>query len=388
MDSLTNKQENVLFQEAANISLKFDIVGEITSIKLQNKGYINRTFLVSTFDDEKDEEHYYILQRVNDNVFHDIEMLINNFVYLNRFMKGNFYLYHRDFDIPDCSIPSLIKTIDGGYYVSESGGFWRMLTYFEHVYSLNIPKSAKQFRSAGAAFGKFIKQMSFSPLDCIGEVIPHFHDTPSRYRHLEESIATDPLGRVKEVKWEIDFIRNRKNMFSKISDALDSGIIPHRITHNDTNLNNILFDEITDEPVAIIDLDTVMPSSPLYDFGDSIRIGSNAAEDDEKDLSKVFCNLEMYEAYTEGWLSSCGDILTDNEIALLPYAARTISIEDGIRFLDDYISGDTYYKTTYEGQNLDRSRTQLTLVADMERKEDRINEIFKRLIPIYTKKGE
>jgi len=178
---------------------------------------------------------------------------------------------------------------------------------------------------------------------------------------------------------KIDFIRERTYLFGMISEALDSGKIPTRICHNDCNLNNILFDDITHLPVAIIDLDTVMPSSPLYDFGDSMRIGTNTAKDDEKDLTKVSCDLHLYEEYARGYLEACGDILTKNELELLPYAALVITAEDGIRFLMDHINGDTYYSINYEGQNLDRSRTQLKLLADMERKLSVIRKILQNI---------
>jgi Ser/Thr protein kinase RdoA (MazF antagonist) len=173
-------------------------------------------------------------------------------------------------------------------------------------------------------------------------------------------------------------------MFSMISDALESGKIPTRICHNDCNLNNVLFDSKTHLPVAVIDLDTVMPSSPLYDYGDSMRIGTNTAKDDEKDLSKVSCDLNLYEQYAKGYLEVCANILTKEELELLPYASLIITSEDGIRFLMDYINGDTYYHTDYPGQNLDRARTQLKLVEDMEIKLPQIKAILQS---IYEKQG-
>jgi Ser/Thr protein kinase RdoA (MazF antagonist) len=215
-------------------------------------------------------------------------------------------------------------------------------------------------------------------------VIPNFHNTRSRYQDLEASIKRDPKGRVKQVEAEIAFLRARADKFGIISDAIDSGKIPVRVCHNDCNLNNILFDNKNHLPVAIIDLDTVMPSSPLYDYGDSMRIGTNTARDDEKDLTKVSCNLELYEHYARGYLEACGDVLTKEELELLPYAALIITAEDGIRFLMDHIDGDTYYNIYYPGQNLDRARTQLKLLEDMEQKLPQIKQI---LAKIYAKQG-
>ena len=254
-----------------------------------------------------------------------------------------------------------------------------MMTYFDHVYSLDIPDSPDVFYHAGVSFGRFIKALQTADIGKFKEVIPNFHNTASRYLDLEAAISLDPVGRVASVAEEIAFIRARAGFFGKIAEALENGKIPTRICHNDCNLNNILFDEKTHLPVAIIDLDTVMPSSPLYDFGDSMRIGTNTAKDDEKDLSKVFCDLNLYERYAKGYLEACGDILTKEELELLPYAALIITSEDGIRFLMDYINGDTYYQISYPEQNLDRSRTQLKLLGDMEKKLPEIRRILQNI---------
>jgi Ser/Thr protein kinase RdoA (MazF antagonist) len=259
-----------------------------------------------------------------------------------------------------------------------------MLTHFDDVYSLDIPDRPETFYHAGNAFGRFLKEMSDVDIEDVKEVIPNFHNTKSRYLDLEKSIARDPKGRVKDVLPEIEFVRARADKYGMISDALESGKIPTRICHNDCNLNNILFDNETHLPVAIIDLDTVMPSSPLYDYGDSMRIGTNTATDDEKDLSKVSCDLNLYEQYARGYLEACGDVLTKEELELLPYASLIITSEDGIRFLMDHIDGDTYYNIYYPGQNLDRSRTQLKLVEDMEKKLPEIKNILRK---IYAELG-
>ena len=370
--------ENNIFTDAAEIIGLFDIEGEITDIRLNGKGYINRTFLVQT-ENESGETKKYILQRVNDNVFKDIDTLMKNYSLLNERLSG-FKLYCRN-GSENCGIPKLIPCRDGkNKHVRMHGGFWRMLNYFDNVYSVNIPQNTELFYNAGRAFGDFLNAVSVIPVSEMGEVIHNFHNTHSRYLDLEKAISDDVCGRAAGVSAEIEFVRERKDKFSVISDALESGEIPKRITHNDTNLNNILFDNDTSLPVAIIDLDTVMPSSPLYDFGDSIRIGSNSAEDDEKDLSKVSCDLSMFEAYARGWLEKVFPILTEKEIELLPYAAPTISMEDGIRFLADYIGGDTYYKTDYPGQNLDRCRTQFALARDMEIKSGEMESILNKIV--------
>ena len=362
------------------IAEHFSIQGNVINIEQIKKGYINRTYKVETLSDHN-HIHQYILQRINTNVFPDVDALMSNFQLTTERLSEDLLL--------PCShkrgtVQMLRPTKDGKLYLKDASGAWRMMTYFDNVYSLDIPDSPEVFYHVGVAFGQFIKVMKDVEVAEIKEVIPNFHNTKSRYLDLEEAIAKDPQGRVAEVADEIAFIRAHTDLFGKISEALESGRIPTRICHNDCNLNNILFDEKTHLPVAIIDLDTVMPSSPLYDFGDSMRIGTNTAKDDEKDLSRVSCNLALYKMYAKGYLESCGDILTKEELELLPYASLIITSEDGIRFLMDHINGDTYYQIDYPGQNLDRSRTQLKLVEDMEKK---LPEIRRILQDIYDAQG-
>lgn len=366
--------------EIQNIAEQFAIRGDITNITQINKGYVNRTYRVETLSD-RGHIHKYTLQRINTNVFPDVDALMDNFKLTTDHLHGRFLLPGHG---KKGSVQTLRPTKDGCSFLKDDSGCWRMLTYFDGVYSLDIPDSPETFYDTGAAFGKFMKEMSDVDVKEVKEVIPNFHNTKNRYKDLEEAIERDPKGRVKDVKPEIEFVRARADRYGLISDALESGLIPTRICHNDCNLNNILFDNKTHKPVAIIDLDTVMPSSPLYDYGDSMRIGTNTAKDDEKDLSKVSCDLNLYEQYARGYLEACGDVLTKEELKLLPYSSLIITSEDGIRFLMDHINGDTYYNIYYPGQNLDRSRTQLKLVEDMEKKLPEIKEILRR---IYAELG-
>ena len=361
--------------EIYGIAEHFAIRGNVTSIEHINKGYINSTYKVQTLS-ENNHVHQYILQKINTNVFPDVEALMSNFKLTTEHLHNNMQMPG---DHTRGSVQMLRPTKDGKLYFQDDSGAWRMMTYFDHVYSLDIPDSPDLFYHAGVSFGRFIKAVQSVGIGKIREVIPNFHNTMSRYRDLEAAISLDPVGRVESVAKEIAFIRSHTALFGKIAEALENGKIPTRICHNDCNLNNILFDEETHLPVAIIDLDTVMPSSPLYDFGDSMRIGTNTAKDDEKDLDKVSCDLGLYEQYAKGYLEACGDILTKEELELLPYAALVITSEDGIRFLMDYINGDTYYHIDYPEQNLDRSRTQLKLLADMEKKLPDIRKILQKI---------
>ena len=372
--------ENMNFDELKKFSDNFLLDGVVTDVEHINKGYINRTYMLKTITYEN-KVNKYILQRINKNVFPDVHALMENFCLTTTHLNEHLKLPGKH---KNGVAQILRRTKDGKLYYEDSSGAWRMMTYFDNVYSLDIPENAEVFYYTGVSFGRFIKAMSSVDARKIKEVIPNFHNTKSRYLDLENAISLNPVKRVEEVLKEIAFVRARIDLFGKITDALEKGVIPTRICHNDCNLNNILFDEATDFPVAIIDLDTVMPSSPLYDFGDSMRIGTNTAKDDEKDLSKVSCNLDFYEAYARGYLEACGDILTKEELELLPYSSLIITAEDGIRFLMDHINGDTYYHIDYAGQNLDRARTQLKLLEDMENKLPEIRRILQK---IYDNSG-
>lgn len=363
--------------EIQNIIDQFAIRGDVTSITQITKGYINRTYRVETLSDTG-HVHKYTLQRINTNVFPDVDAVMANFKLTTNHLFGKFLLKGHRKDGTG-SVQTLRPTKDGCAFLRHDSGCWRMMNYFDDVYSLDIPDRPETFYHAGVAFGRFLKEMSDVEAEEIKIVIPNFHNTMSRYLDLEEAITKDPKGRVQQVRREIEFVRARADRYGMISEALESGRIPTRICHNDTNLNNILFDNESHLPVAIIDLDTVMPSSALYDYGDSMRIGTNTAKDDEKDLSKVSCDLNLYEEYARGYLEACGDILTEEELKLLPYASLIITSEDGIRFLMDHINGDTYYNIYYPGQNLDRARTQLKLVEDMEKKLPQIKQILRTI---------
>ncbi len=370
-----HKKGSAPINELQKIIDQFAIHGAVTNITQINKGYINRTYYIETLS-ERGHVHKYTLQRINTNVFPDVDALMDNFKLTTDHLYGRLRLPGQHVR---GSVHSLRMTKDGHPYLKDDSGCWRMLTFFDNVYSLDIPDTPETFYHAGHAFGSFIKEMSDVDISKVKEVIPNFHNTLSRYQDLEKAIARNAKDRVSQVQPEIAFVRARVDRYGMISKALESGEIPTRICHNDCNLNNLLFDSETNLPVAVIDLDTVMPSSPLYDFGDSIRIGTNTAKDDEKDLTKVSCDLNLYEQYARGYLEACGDMLTQKELQLLPYAALIITSEDGIRFLMDHIDGDTYYNIYYPGQNLDRARTQLKMVEDMEAKLPEIKRILKKI---------
>ena len=252
------------------------------------------------------------------------------------------------------------------YYTDGQGGAWRLYPFVEDTICYQSAQTPELFAASGRAFGRFQQLLGDYPAASLHETIPHFHDTEDRLRKLKEAVAADKLGRVKDCQAEIDFCLQREADCSVALSAMREGKIPLRVTHNDTKLNNVLMDKDTGEGLCIIDLDTVMPGLAINDFGDSIRFGANHSAEDETDLSKVNLDVELFAAYTAAFLEGAGGSLTDAEIDLLPWGAKLMTLECGIRFLTDYLVGDEYFHISREGQNLDRCRTQFKLVADME----------------------
>ena len=328
-------------------------------------GHINDTYCVTAADKR------YILQRINHNIFPNVAGLMDNIKRVTDMVREQVLANGGD---PDRECLQIIPTKDGASYLEYEGNFYRMYVFVERTLSLQTVEDPIHFYYSAVAFGRFQKQLAAFPAETLCEVIPNFHNTASRYAAFEAAVARDTKGRAAEVEREIAFVRERKADTEKIVALLESGELPWRVTHNDTKLNNVLLDDETGKPMAVIDLDTIMPGSALYDFGDSIRFGSNPSPEDEKDLSKVYCDVDLFEQYTKGYLEAC-DSLTDKEKELLPFGAYLMTLECGIRFLSDYLDGDTYFKIHYPEQNLDRCHTQFKLAADIMAKMDELNAI-------------
>lgn len=277
---------------------------------------------------------------------------------------------------PDRECLNLVSTKAGEpYYTAPDGQYWRAFIFIENAITFQTVEKPEHFYSSGRAFGRFQKLLDGYPSQTLYETIPNFHNTASRYQDFERAVEENASGRAADCAEEIAFVRARRQDTPVLVDMLAAGELPLRVTHNDTKLNNVMLDDITGKPVCVIDLDTVMPGLSLYDFGDSIRFGANPSPEDQTDLSKVYCDLDLFEAYTKGFLEECGDRLTSNEIRMLPYAAKLMTLECGMRFLADHIAGDTYFKIHREGHNLDRCRTQFKLVADMEQKMEQMASV-------------
>ena len=324
-------------------------------------GHINVTYLAVMESDRR-----YILQKINNNTFRDVAGLMENITAVTEFLRTKT-------DDPR-GVLTLVKTHDGASYLHAQEGCWRVYDFVEGTICLQLPETDEDFYQSAVGFGTFQQLLTDFPAAKLHETIPNFHNTPDRYRAFLETLERDPMHRAAQVQPEIEFALARQAEMSAIQSALTAGELPLRVTHNDTKLNNVLLDAKTRKALCVIDLDTVMPGSSLYDFGDSIRFGAATAAEDEKDLSKMEMSLDRFRVFTRGYVRACPG-LTAKELELLPMGAKTMTMECGVRFLTDYLDGDHYFAVHREGQNLDRCRTQFKLVADMEKKWDEMQKI-------------
>lgn len=339
--------------------------GMIDFVEPYGDGHINSTY-VATSDKKR-----YILQKMNTSLFTEPEKLMRNIRLVTDYLKKAV----EEAGV-DESVLEIIKTDDGRDLYENDGEAWRMYAFIEESICYQQVESTKDFYECAEAFGKFATYLDEFDASVLYEAIPNFHNTTNRLKNLEAAISADVCGRVERVSREIEFYRTRKSYCTKITSLLDSGEMPNRVTHNDTKLNNILFSRETGNPLAIIDLDTVMPGSVCYDFGDSIRYGCNTVAEDEPDASKVDFSVELFEAFTKGYIKGF-DKITKIERDNLLWGAMIITYECGMRFLTDYISGDTYFHTTRADQNLDRAHTQMRMVELMEEKFDELERIVR-----------
>ncbi len=355
----------------------FAFEGTIRDVKPFGCGHINDTYCVTCDRAEKPPVRY-ILQRINHHVFKNINALMENVFNVTEYLRQAVIDAGGD---PSRECLVIIQTKSGRMdYIDADGYCWRAFNFIENAICFERVGKAEHFYYSGCAFGKFQRLLKDYPSETLNETIPNFHNTPVRYETFERAVAENKSGRVSEVADEIAFVRARRDQMGVLVDLLDQGELPLRVTHNDTKLNNVMLDDIVGTPVCVIDLDTVMPGLTLYDFGDSIRFGANRAAEDEKDLSKVYCDLELFRQYTKGYLEECISMLTDNEIRLLAFSARLMTLECGMRFLTDHIDGDLYFKIHRPEHNLDRCRTQFKMVADMENKADEMERIVQECV--------
>ncbi len=357
------------------VSEHFNLVGDFSSATPFGSGHINDTKLVITRE-ECGKEHKYMLQRVNTNVFKDPVSLMENFTRVTEYLAD---VIKKEGGDPKRETLNVVKAKDGkNYHIAEDGKFWRMLKFVKDSKSYDKVERPEQFYDSAVAFGNFQYMLRNYPADTLYETIPNFHNTPDRIRLFREAVKADVCKRAASVKAEIDFVNSREEFAGTLERAHAEGKLPLRVTHNDTKLNNILFDAETGEALCVVDLDTIMPGYSVNDFGDSIRFGATTAAEDEADLSKVNFDIKLYELYVKGFIEGAKGGLTEFELEMLPIGAMMMTFECGTRFLTDYLSGDTYFKTSRPGQNLDRARNQFKLVSDMEKQLDAMREIVKK----------
>ncbi len=352
----------------------FKTNGTFSEAKPFGSGHINDTFLVKTLGENHKK---YVLQRKNGNIFKNIPGLIKNMEVATKHIRKK--LVEQQIANPDVRVLSMIPCTDGKYYhLDNENNYWCLYDFIEDCKSYNIADTYQKAIYCGEAYGEFISQLSDLDPDLCIETIPEFHSINMRLNKFHNAVKEDIAGRLKDVPNEIQFVYSREDEMKKVLELEKQGKIPTRIIHNDTKLNNVLFDE-NDNILCVVDLDTVMPGLVLYDFGDAIRTISNPVAEDEKDISKVIFNIEMYEAFAKGFLSKTIDILTKEEIENLAFSAKLMTFIIGLRFLTDYIEGDIYYKTAQPKHNLERAKVQFKLLSSMEENFDKMQEIIIKL---------
>jgi len=352
----------------------YDFPATLMGAVRYGQGHINDTFCVICQPQEGDAIRY-ILQGLSSAAFPHPEELMENFIGITSYLREKVIAQGGD---PLRETLSLVNTRDGKpFYTDSNGKVWRLTPFIENTDCFQSA-TPELFEASARAFGRFQYMLQGYPAETLHETIVNFHNTEDRFNKFLNALMVDKHDRAKDIQDEIHFVLDRKADCSVALQALRDGVLPLRVTHNDTKLNNILIDRDTHEGICVIDLDTTMPGLSINDFGDSIRFGANHSREDEKDLSKVNFDIELYEAYTRGFIQGANGGLTENELKYLPWGARLMTLECGIRFLTDYLDGDHYFRIHYPEQNLDRCRTQFKLVRDMEEQWDAMAAVIEK----------
>lgn len=352
----------------------FQLNGSYLDSRATGDGHINDTYKVTMRDD--DTVSPYIVQRINHHVFTKPWEVMDNIIRVTDHIAGKIGAVS---DADRRGTLRFVPAKDGKYYLQDAdGNYWRCYHYVDHARSYQLLENDRMFYHVGEAFGSFQRYLADYPAHTLHETIPMFHHTLNRLKNFKDAIANDICGRAAEVQPEIEALLSRAHIAGLLLEGLESGRLPLRVTHNDTKVNNVLLDDETMKGVCVIDLDTVMPGLAAYDFGDAIRVGASTAQEDERDVSKVGFDLSRYEAFAKGFIDGTGGLLTKAEIESLPTGALMMTYENGLRFLTDYLNGDTYFKIAYPDHNLVRCRTQIRMVECMEQQMDRMMELVMR----------
>ena len=370
MERVANRQVEEAIQ-----NFKFE--GTLIDTRPYGSGHINDTYLL-TFEIASMGRMKVILQRMNKQIFTKPEELMENIIGVTSYLREKIIENGGD---PDRETLNLIPTVgEKPYYIDSEGDYWRSYIFITDATSYDQVEKPEDFYQSAVAFGNFQRLLSDYPAGTLHETIQGFHDTKARFQTFREAVKKDVCGRAAKVQKEIEFVLAHEEVANIFSDLQEKGELPLRVTHNDTKLNNIMIDDATGQAICIIDLDTIMPGLSIFDYGDSIRFGASTAEEDEPDLDKVHFDIHLYELYVKGYMEMAKDVLTPAEMASLPWGARLMTFECGIRFLMDFLQGDIYFKTAYPEHNLVRARTQFRLVKEMEEQFDQMNEILKKYI--------
>jgi hypothetical protein len=357
------------------ITAAFDLAGSFVDAQPYGSGHINDTYLVRLQQDGAVTP--WIFQRINHRIFKNVPALMENIQRVTEHLRRR--LLEIPGSNPDRETLTIVPTRAGTvYHQDAAGGFWRAYVFITEARTYDEVQSRGMACEAAKAFGTFQKLLMDLPAPALHETIPLFHHTPDRFAKLEGAVAADRAGRAESCRAEIDFAFARKATTGLLVEHLASGVLPQRVTHNDTKINNVMIDDHDGRGVCVIDLDTVMPGTVLYDFGDEVRTTTGTAAEDEKNLKKVRFQLDMFEALVHGYLDAARDFLVPAEIDQLAFCGRLITFEIGIRFLTDYLDGDVYFKTHRPGHNLDRTRTQFEMVRQMEQRADEMERIVAR----------
>ena len=347
----------------ANIIKHFQLEGDLLSAERVDSGHINDSYAVKVYQKGGGNQRY-LFQRINHHVFRSPEKLMENVEAITAHLQAKIVAADGD---PQRETMTLIPTTTGGTLCHlPDGEYWRVAIFIEGARTYEIAESLEQVYSAARAFGRFQQLVSDFPADQLHETIPDFHHTPKRFQALVQAVERDAQNRARSVRREIEFVMRRAAETSTLQDLLEAGQLPQRVTHNDTKFNNVLIDDETGQGICVIDLDTVMPGLSLYDFGDSVRSGANPAAEDELDLDQVTIDLDIFDRFAAGYLDQARDFLTPLEIEYLPFSAKLMTLECGMRFLTDHLNGDVYFRIHRPNHNLDRCRTQFKMVRDME----------------------
>ncbi len=364
-------------QDLERVIRQFLFEGRFDSVEELHSGNINHTYQL-TYRQNSGDEKRYILQQINTYAFKRPQEVMSNILLVTQHLQR---AYERKGLDSNRRVLKLIPTLENGWmYRSEEDHFWRAYEYISDAFAYDRPERPEHFMEAGRAFGNFQKMLFDFPAEQLYETIVDFHNTPKRFRDFEAAVKADRVGRVKGLEREIDFFFQRQAMMSKVVEMINSGEMPLRVTHNDTKMNNVMLDAKTGEGLCVIDLDTVMPGSVLYDYGDAIRFGASTAAEDEADTSKIHLDMDLFRAFTQGFVAEVKDALTPVELELLPFGIKLMTCELAMRFFTDYIDGDRYFIVRSREHNLIRARAQMKLLEDVEDKFDDLSSVMEKLI--------